>query len=121
MKRMDLNRRAEEFGEYLGQKLQALTPRHPSIGDVRGIGMFWAVELVRDQLAKTPFNTPGEKLAGGALVVDRIAAQMMQNGVYIQSWLSHLVIAPPLIITKDEIDTAIAVFDEALAIGDAAV
>jgi taurine--2-oxoglutarate transaminase len=43
---------------------------------------------------------------------------MMGNGVYIQAWLSHFVIAPPLIINKDEIDAAVAVFDEALSVAD---
>jgi taurine--2-oxoglutarate transaminase len=42
----------------------------------------------------------------------------MGNGVYVQAWLSHFVVAPPIIINKDEIDSAVAVFDEALTIAD---
>ena len=118
MKRLNLVERSREMGEYLGQKLNDLKPRHPSIGDVRGMGLFWAVELVRDQKAKTPFNTKADKLAGRSLLVDRIAAQMMQDGVAIQAWLSHFVIAPPLIITHEEIDQAINVFDQALNLAD---
>jgi taurine---2-oxoglutarate transaminase len=85
MKRLNLVERSREMGEYLGQKLNDLKPRHPSIGDVRGLGLFWAVELVRDQTAKTPFNTKADKLAGRSLLVDRIAAQMMQDGIAIQA------------------------------------
>ncbi len=118
MKRLNLVERSREMGEYLGKKLSELKPRHPAIGDVRGLGLFWAVELVKDQKAKTPFNTKADKLAGRPLLVDRIAAQMMQNGVAIQAWLSHFVIAPPLIITHDEIDQAIRVFDQALELAD---
>ena len=121
MKRLDLNLRAQEMGSYLGEKLGALKPRHPSIGEVRGLGMFWAVELIADPAAKTPLNTPNDKLAGRPLVVDQVAARMMERGVYLQSWLSHFVIAPPLIITRGEIDAAVAAFDDCLSIADAAI
>jgi len=83
--------------------------------------MFWAVDLVKNQQKKNPFNTGEEKLAGKPLVVDRIAAKMMGNGVFIQAWMSHFVIAPPLIISKDEIDRGVAALDEALALADAEV
>ncbi|HSS99993.1 MAG TPA: aminotransferase class III-fold pyridoxal phosphate-dependent enzyme, partial [Terriglobales bacterium] len=118
MKRMDLVNRAREMGQYLGSKLHELKPKHPSIGEVRGLGMFWAVELVKDQKTKEPFNTGVDKVNGKPLVVDKVAARMMGNGVYVQAWLSHFVVAPPIIINKEEIDSAVAVFDEALTIAD---
>ena len=121
MKRMNLLERAREMGGYLGQRLNELKPKHPSIGEVRGLGMFWAVELVRNQKTKEPFNTGADKVAGKSLLVDRVAARMMGNGVYLQAWMSHFVIAPPLIITREEIDTAVAVFDEALSLADTEV
>ena len=43
MQRLDLVARSREMGQYLGAKLQVLKPKHPSIGDVRGLGLFWAV------------------------------------------------------------------------------
>jgi taurine--2-oxoglutarate transaminase len=43
---------------------------------------------------------------------------MMSNGVYLQAWISHFVIAPPLIVTQSEIDQGVAAFDEALSIAD---
>jgi taurine--2-oxoglutarate transaminase len=119
MKRLKLAERASEVGGYLGQKLNQLKPRHRSIGEVRGIGMFWAVELVRNQATKTPFNTGVDKISGKALLVDRVASRMLGNGVYIQAWLSHLVIAPPLIITREDIDRGVSALDEALSIADA--
>jgi taurine--2-oxoglutarate transaminase len=118
MKRLKLAERATEVGAYLGQKLNELKPRHRSIGDVRGIGMFWAVELVKNQKAKAPFNTGSDKIAGKTLLVDRVASRMMSQGVYIQAWMSHFVIAPPLIITKSDIDHGVAALDEALSIAD---
>jgi taurine---2-oxoglutarate transaminase len=118
MKRLKLAERATEVGAYLGQRLNELKPRHRSIGDVRGIGMFWAVELVKNQKTKAPFNTGSDKIAGKTLLVDRVASRMMSQGVYIQAWMSHFVIAPPLIITKSDIDHGVAALDEALSIAD---
>jgi taurine--2-oxoglutarate transaminase len=121
MKRLKLNERATQTGAYLGQKLNSLKAKHPSIGDVRGIGMFWAVELVKNQQSKMPFNTGADKVAGKPMLVDKVAARAMGNGVYIQAWMSHFVIAPPLIISKEEIDRGVSVLDEALTLADSEV
>ncbi len=118
MRRLDLVERSRELGIYLGTKLAELAARHPSIGDVRGKGLFWAVELVRNRETKEPLNTKEEKLAGKPLVVDQVAADMMKQGVFVQAWLSHFVLAPPLIITRAEIDAGVAAMDNALSLAD---
>jgi taurine--2-oxoglutarate transaminase len=120
-KRLDLVNRAREMGKYMGEKLNALKPKHPSIGEVRGLGLFWALEMVKDQEKKTPFNTSQDKVDGKVTVVDRVAAEMMKRGVSMQAWISHFVIAPPLIIEKQEIDFAVEQLDQSLAIADAAI
>src|SRR5262249_22488029 len=102
-------------------KLNGLKDKHPSIGEVRGIGMFWAVELVKNQKTKAPFNTYADKVGSVPLTVDKVAARAMGNGVYIQAWVSHFVIAPPLIISKEDIDKGVAALDEALSLADAEV
>jgi taurine---2-oxoglutarate transaminase len=121
MQRLDLVERANKIGAYLGEKLKALAARHPSIGDVRGIGLFWAVELVKDKQTKQSFNTMRDKVEGKPLVVDQVAAEMMKRGVAIQAWVSHFVIAPPLIIEESEIDSGVAALEAALSIADAAI
>ncbi len=121
MMRLGLVERSRTVGAYLGAKLNQLKSKHPSIGEVRGLGMFWGVELVRDQVSKAPFNTKADKIAGKLLMVDKIAAEMMKKGVFIQAWLSHFVIAPPLIISEQEIDKGVGVLDEALSIADAEI
>jgi taurine--2-oxoglutarate transaminase len=98
-----------------------LEASHPSIGEVRGIGLFWAVELVKSRQTKAPFNVGADKVAGRPLLVDKVSARMMGNGVFLQSWMSHFVFAPPLIVTKEDIDHGVAVFDEALSLADAEV
>ncbi len=121
MQRLRLVDRANKIGTYLGAKLKALAARHPSIGDVRGIGLFWAVELVRDKQTKQPFNTMRDKIEGKPLVVDQVAGDALKRGVALQAWISHFVIAPPLIITEEEVDQGVAAFDAALSIADAAL
>jgi len=118
MQRLELVDRAAEMGMYLGEKLRGLKAKHPSVGDVRGLGLFWAVELVKDQKTKAPFNTWQEKLDGKAMVVDQVAAKMLGQGVVVQAWMSHFVLAPPLIVEKADIDKAVAALDEALVMAD---
>ena len=121
MQRLDLVTRAREVGQYLGEKLHALKPKHPSIGEVRGLGMFWALEMVKDQVTKVSFNSKQDKVDGKVLTVDRVAGEMMKRGVSMQAWISHFVIAPPLIIEKSEIDFAVEQLDQALVIADDAI
>jgi taurine--2-oxoglutarate transaminase len=119
-KRLDLITRSAAMGELLGGKLRALAARHPSVGDVRGLGLFWALDLVKDRGTRAPFNTAQDKVARKPLVVDQVAAAMMARGVFVMGWLSHLVIAPPLIVTEADLDEAIAALDDALQIADRA-
>jgi taurine--2-oxoglutarate transaminase len=121
MQRLNLIERATRIGAYLGEQLKALAGKHPSIGEVRGIGLFWAVDLVKDRETKEPLNTMRDKIEGKPLVVDQVAAEMMKRGVSIQAWISHFVVAPPLIIAESEIDQGVAALDQALALADAAV
>jgi taurine--2-oxoglutarate transaminase len=121
MRRLNLIERSQEMGKYMQQRLLELKDRHKSIGDVRGLGLFWAVELVKNRDIKQPFNSKEDKVGGAPLMVEKVAMEMMKNGVFIQAWISHFVIAPPLIITKDEIDVGIKALDAALAIADAEV
>jgi len=118
MQRLGLVQRAKQLEPYLGDKLKALKDIHPCIGDVRGLGLFWAVDLVKNRETREPFNTMRDKIEGKPLVVDQVAAAMMKNGVSLQAWISHFVIAPPLIIEKAEIDAGVAALDQALGTAD---
>ncbi len=116
--RLNLIERSRRMGEYLGSRLKELVSRHPSVGDVRGLGLFWAVELVRNRRTKQPFNTMRDKISGKPLLVDAIGAEMLRRGVAVQAWLSHFVIAPPLIISREEIDEGVGALDESLHLAD---
>ncbi len=121
MQRLKLVERARAFEPYVAGKLNELKDRHPSVGDVRGKGLFWAVDLVKNRNTKEPFNTYADKVSGKALVVDQIAAKILGEGVTIQAWVSHFVIAPPLIVTTDEIDRGLAALDKHLTLADSMV
>jgi taurine--2-oxoglutarate transaminase len=121
MQRLDLVNRAASLAPYVRQKLEAVKEKHPSVGDVRGLGLFFAVELVKNRISKEPFNPMRDKVEGKPLVVDQIAAKMMADGVAQQAWISHFVIAPPLIVTKEELDLGIDVLDRHLSLADALV
>jgi taurine--2-oxoglutarate transaminase len=105
---------AAEHGAYLSEALPALAEGHPSIGDVRGLGLFWGLELVRSRETReplSPFNAmsaPMSKLIKAAL----------ERGLYLFVHWNVVVVCPPLTITRDELDEGLAVLDEVLAIAD---
>jgi taurine--2-oxoglutarate transaminase len=120
-RRLDLLTRARVQGEKLGQKLRRLAEKHPSIGDVRGIGLFWALDLVKDRATRQPFNDAEDKVNRRPLVVDAVTADLLARGVFCMGWMSHLILAPPLIIDDAQLDEAVAALDKSLDIADAAI
>ena len=118
MQRLGLVERAAELAPYLGEKLRELKRNHPSVGDVRGKGLFWAIDLVKDRRTKEPFATYADKVSGKPLLVDQIAAKCVADGMTVQAWVSHFIIAPPLIVTKEQIDFGVALLDKHLVLAD---
>jgi len=108
----------QKASQHLGQKLYELADKHICIGDVRGVGHFWALEIVKNRKTKEPFDTKLDKFSGKALMTGKISGDAMQNGLYLSSWYDTMVITPPLIITEDQIDEAIAILDKSLEIAD---
>jgi taurine---2-oxoglutarate transaminase len=117
-RRLNLIEKSRTDGEYLLSRLREIQEDHRSVGEVRGLGLFAAVELVKNRTTKRPFNTEEDKMAGKPLVADQVAAEMMKEGVFCVSWVSHLVIAPPLIVTREEIDRGLEALDRALFVAD---
>jgi taurine--2-oxoglutarate transaminase len=103
---------------HLGERLNELAEKHKCVGEVRGIGHFWAVELVQDRKTKKPFNTKADKASLRPLFVSELTKKMLAQGLWLNSWISHFIVAPPLIITESEIDEAIDIFDEVLKEAD---
>jgi taurine--2-oxoglutarate transaminase len=108
---------AAEMGQVLHRLLTDLGEQHPSVGEVRSIGLFGILELVRDRKTKEPMapfdGTSPEMVA--------FRKYMLDHGVYIYThWHTALVI-PPLPITEEQLTEGFAVLDKALEITDAAV
>ncbi len=113
--------RASEVGEYLGERLAALAADHPSVGDTRGVGLFRGIELTQDPDERVPFATREDRRSMGSTVVDEVAAEAYDRGTYVANVINTLIIAPPLTITEDEIDEAVAALDAALETSDDAM
>jgi taurine--2-oxoglutarate transaminase len=116
MRDLRLIDRSKEMGKSLDRRLRELGQSHPSVGDVRSIGLFAAVELVRDRQTRepmAPFNgTSPEMIALRRFLLDR--------GLYVYIHSNIVLIVPPLIITEDELAEGLAVLDEGLRLTDAA-
>jgi taurine--2-oxoglutarate transaminase len=108
----------QRVSEHLKNKLFKLGEDHPCIGDVRGMGHFWALELVKNRETKEPFHVKADKFSRKVLVTNKVAADAMDQGIYVLAWYDGLIIAPPLIITEAEVDEAIEILDKSLAIAD---
>jgi taurine--2-oxoglutarate transaminase len=105
------------MGDVLREELPKLAERHPSVGDVRGLGVFWGLELVRNRETReplVPFNASGE----AAAPVARVAKAAMEGGLYLFVHWNVVMIAPPLTITREELDEGLAVLDDVLSIAD---
>ena len=106
--------RVRSVGEaMLGPALQELSDRHPSVGDVRGLGFFWAIELVKDRATReplVPFNASGASAAPVAEVV----AACKARGLLVFSHFNRIHVAPPLITSEADLRHGISVIDEAL-------
>jgi taurine--2-oxoglutarate transaminase len=104
-------------GDYLRDALAGLQNRHPSIGDVRGLGLFWGLELVRNRETReplVPFNAGGE----AAAPVTQLTKAALDRGLYLFVHWNVVVICPPLNITREELDEGLSVLDEVLTVAD---
>ncbi|MBU6227187.1 MAG: aspartate aminotransferase family protein [Acidobacteria bacterium] len=103
--------------DIVGPALQKLKDKHPSVGDVRGLGVFWAIELVRDRATReplVPFNAAG---ADNKPMVDVITACKAQN-LWPFTHFNRMHVVPPLVITDQEMRDGLAIIDEALNVAD---
>src|SRR5690242_11342821 len=108
---------AEAMGDVFGDALHGLAERHPSVGEVRGLGCFSGLELVRNRETReplVPFNATGE----AAKPVARLAKAALERGLYLMTHWNVVMVCPPLTITHEELDEGLAILDDVLAIAD---
>jgi taurine--2-oxoglutarate transaminase len=109
---------ARDLGdEVIGPALAKLAENHPSVGEVRGLGVFWAVELVRDRTTReplVPFNAAG----AAAAPMNELAAECKKRGLWPFVHFNRTHVVPPCTTTAEEVLEGIAILDEALTVVD---
>lgn len=103
-----LSERARELGAYMKEQLLTLKQRHEPVGDVRGRGLLLGVELVEDRESKAPARELGIRVSRRCLELGAIL------NISRRSVANIFRIAPPLTVTREQIDTAISILDQAL-------
>ena len=107
LERENLVENARERGVQLKERLQDMQERHPIIGDVRGAGLLQGIEFVADRETKEHF--PASSNLNG-----RLTEKLAERGVWIRVPAYILPVAPPLIITADQLDELCAAIDESV-------
>lgn len=114
----DVVGQARRMGEeVLGPELRKIAERHPSVGEVRGLGCFWALDLVRNRTTReplVPFNASG----AAAAPMNELMGACKAAGVWPMAHFNRLQVAPPLIITPAEARQGLAMIDQALTVAD---
>jgi len=104
-------------GEVFRTELARLAEKHPSIGEVRGLGCFWGIELVRNRKTReplVPFNASG----ADAKPIGAISKRALDRGLYLMTHWNVVMCCPPLTITRDELAEGIDALDDALSVAD---
>lgn len=110
MQREGLVENAAAVGPYLLDGLKSLVANHPTVGDARGLGLLCAIEMVKDKETK-------EKWGMGSPFTRRINDLVQERGFLARVWdVVH--VAPPLVVTREQIDTIIAILDESIGIAE---
>lgn len=102
---------AKVRGRLLGSLLEDLKANHPCVGDVRYIGLFSAIELVKNKETREPLVEYGRDPEG---TMKKIIGMLSSKGFHTYSHENNIIVAPPLIITDEELTDAMTIMDEVL-------
>lgn len=106
--------------DVIGPELLKLKEKHPSVGDVRGLGVFWAIELVRNRETReplVPFNAAGPDAAP----MTELVAACKAAGLWPFTHFNRMHVVPPCTTPVDEVHQGLAIIDEVLELADARV
>ncbi|MFI6217463.1 aspartate aminotransferase family protein [Nocardia brasiliensis] len=106
--------------DVLGKGLHELATRHPSVGEVRGLGFFWALDLVRDPQTREPL-VPFAAAGAAAEPMAKVTAAAKARGLWPFNAGNRFQIAPPLTTSADELRLGLEIVDEVLEVADAYV
>lgn len=103
--------------DVLGKGLHELATRHPSVGEVRGLGFFWALDLVRDPRTREPL-IPFAAAGAAAEPMAKVTAAAKARGLWPFSAGNRFQIAPPLTTSADDLRIGLEIVDEVLEVAD---
>ena len=104
--------------EVLGPGLRSLADRHPSLGDVRGLGFFWALEFVRDRETREPL-VPFNAMGADAAPMNEVVAAAKGRGLLLFASNNRIHVAPPLVTSEGDLRRGVEILDEVLTLADA--
>ena len=109
---------ARDLGsDVIGPALAKLAENHPSVGEVRGLGVFWALELVRDRETREPL-VPYNAAGPDAAPMNEFAAACKERGLWPFTHFNRTHVVPPCTTTAEEVAEGIAILDDALTVAD---
>ena len=113
----DVLGQARALGDAIGPALEKIAAEHPAVGEVRGLGAFWAIELVRDRETRemlVPYNASG----ADAQPMQELLAACKQRGVWPFTHFNRLHVTPPLTTSLADLETGLAAIGDALTVVD---
>ena len=116
-KEENLVQRAKDMGKVLMSELEALKDKHQSVGDVRGLGLFTVIELVKDRKTREPM-VPWNATGPDAALTKEISKRLIAGGVATFVRWNWIFVVPPLVITEEELKEGLGVIDEVLTFVD---
>jgi taurine---2-oxoglutarate transaminase len=105
------------MGKYMDAQIERLRQKHESIGDWRNTGLLGCIELVKNRKTKepmAPFNAKPNEMQ----VMNKVAGKIKELGMYTFVRWNFIFVAPPLCVTREQVDEGLAIISEALDIAD---
>jgi taurine--2-oxoglutarate transaminase len=112
-----LVQKAAQMGTYIEAEVKKLLNIHPSIGDFRNTGLLGCIELVKNRKTKEP-TTPWNAKPSEMEATLKMAAKIRELGMFTFVRWNYIFIAPPLNVSKEEVDEGLQIISEAIAIAD---
>ena len=111
---------AAAMGKYIESRVEEMKKIHPSIGNFRNTGLLGCIELVKNRDTKEPM-APFNASPADMVVMNKVAAKVKELGMYTFVRWGYIFIAPPLTVTKEEIEEGLAIISEAIKIADESI
>lgn len=108
---------AANMGQYIDAEMEKLKAKHPSIGDFRNTGLLGCIELVKNRKTKEPM-APWNASASEMEIMNKVAAKLNELGMYTFVRWNWIFTAPPMTITKAEMDEGLDIISKAISIAD---